>query len=144
MPRTNLSINQDLYDQLKKAADRKNITVNSLIIEELEDKYSKHTRYDYTAALNNMLSEAKEMEGEFTLARLETFADVADVIRQYKMKESAPSVRARLGKLFNEAVRGGAAPGIARAVVIRNGKEEPKCYSRAAVYVNTKKAKKTN
>ncbi len=81
-------------------------------------------------------------QGEFTLAKLETFANVADVIRQYKMKESVPSVRARLGKMFNEAVRGGATSGIERAVIIRNGKEEPKCYSRAAVYVNRKKAKK--
>ena len=71
----------------------------------LEDKYSKHTTYDYTAALNNMISEAKKMEGEFTLARLETFRDVADVIRQYKMKESAPSVRARLGKMFKNFLK---------------------------------------
>ncbi len=139
MPRANLSINQDLYDQIKKAAARKNITVNSLILEELEDKYSKHTTYDYTAALQNMIAEAKKAEGEFTLSDLETFSDVADVIKQYKMKESPASVRARLGKMFNEAVRSGSVSGIERAKVKRNGKEEFKFYSRAAVYVNNRK-----
>lgn len=142
MPRANLSINEELYKQLKKAADKKHITVNSLIIEELEAKYSKNTTYDYTAALQNIVAEAKQKENEFTLAQLETFADVADVIKEYKIKASPASVRAKLGKMFNEAVRNGVVPGVERAVVVKNGKKAQKFYCRAAVYVNTKKTKK--
>ena len=134
--RVNLSINDDLYNTLKKAADKKNISINSLIYEALEEKYSKHTSYDYTLALKQMIGEAKKMENEFTLSDLKTFADVGDVIAEYKMKETPASVRARLGKMFNEAVRNGAVPGINRAVVEKNGEEQLKFYCRAAVYVN--------
>ncbi|SDB52318.1 hypothetical protein [Butyrivibrio sp. INlla16] len=134
--RVNLSINDDLYNTLKNTADKKNISINSLIYEALEEKYSKHTSYDYTLALKQMIAEAKKMENEFTLADLQTFADVGDVIIEYKMKETPASVRARLGKMFNEAVRNGAVPGISRAVVEKNGVEELKFYCRAALYVN--------
>ena len=139
MPRINLSISQELYDQLEKAAKKSNITVNYVINEALEEKYGKNTSYDYTQAISNMISEARKMDKDFTLADLPTFSYVADVISDYKIKESPAAVRARLGKMFNESVRKGTAKGIKRATVERDGKEEPKFINRAAVYVNTGK-----
>lgn len=97
---------------------------------------SDPTAREATLALKQMIGEAKKMENEFTLSDLQTFADVGDVIAEYKMKETPASVRARLGKMFNEAVRNGAVPGINRAVVEKNGEEQLKFYCRAAVYVN--------
>lgn len=136
MPRVNLSISQSLYDQIEKAAKKENVTVNYYICEMLEEKFGKSVVYDYGAAISNMIDEGKKMDKEFTLADLPTFSYVSTVIKDYKIKESPAQVRARLGKMFNEAVRKGTAKGIVRAVVKKNGKEELKFSSRAAVYVN--------
>ena len=137
MPRINLSISDDLYEQLLEAARQENITVNYVVCETLEEKFGKRTVYDYTYALTNMINEARTMEKDFTLAELPTFADVGEVLDEYGIKESPAQVRSRLGKMFNEAVRQGNAEGIQRAVVIKNGVEEPRFLSRAAVYTNS-------
>ena len=136
MPRVNLSISQDLFDQIEKAAKKENITVNYYICDMLEERFGKRTVYDYTSALANMIREAKSMDKDFTLADLPTFACVGEVLDEYKIKESPAQVRARLGKMFNEAVRKGSAKGIERAVVEKDGKQEFKFLSRAAVYTN--------
>ncbi len=142
MPRVNLSISQDLYKQIEKAALKENVTVNYYICDMLEEKFAKGTVYDYTLAVTNMIDEAKKMDRDFVLADLPTFADVGEVIKEYKIKETPAQVRARLGKMFNEAVRRGNAKGIERAVVIRDGVEELKFLSRAAVYSNGTKGSK--
>ncbi len=136
MPRVNLSISDELYSQLEKAAKKEHITVNYVICEALEEKFGKRTVYDYTAALSNMIKEAKKMDKDFTLAQLPTFRDVPDVIAEYGIKESPAQVKARLGKMFNDAVRKGNAKGIERAVVEKDNGQEYKFYSRAAVYCN--------
>ena len=129
MPRINLSINEDLYNQIQKAADKQKVTVNSLILEALEEKYSTKVRYDYTTALKLMIS-------EFTLSDLPTFKDVDQVLIENHINESPASVRARLGKMYNEAVKKGVVKGIERAVVMKNGVEQLKFLCRAAVYSN--------
>ena len=139
MPRVNLSISEDLYKKLQKAADKKKITVNSLILDTLEDEYNTAVRYDYTAALQLMISESRKMKKEFTLSDLPTFSDVDQVLAENHINESPASVRARLGKMYNEAVRKGTVKGVERAVVNRNGVEELKFWNRAAVYVNNGK-----
>lgn len=136
MPRINLSISDELYEQLQKAAGRENVTVNYIICETLEEKFGKGTVYDYKLALASMIEEAKTMETDFTLSDLPTFAGVNDVLDEYEINESPAQVRARLGKMFNESVRSGAVEGIERAVVERNGAMELKFHSRAAVYTN--------
>ncbi len=138
MSRINLSISDELYEQLQKAAKKENITVNYVICETLVEKFEKRTVYDYTFAIANMIKEAKAMEKDFTLSDLPTFADVPQVLSDYKIKESPAAVRARLGKMFNDAVRKGNAKGIERAVVEKDGVEEPKFLARAAVYTNKK------
>ena len=76
------------------------------------------------------------MKKEFTLSDLPTFSDVDQVLTENRINESPASVRARLGKMYNEAVRKGTAKGVERALVNRNGVEELKFLNRAAVYVN--------
>ncbi|SFU87605.1 hypothetical protein [Butyrivibrio sp. M55] len=136
MPRVNLSISEDLYKQLQKDADKRNITVNNLILDMIEDKYNPSIRYDYTLALNNMISESKKTQGEYTLSDLPTFKNVEQILIENHVSESPASVRARLGKMYNEAVKKGSIKGIERAVVNRNGVEELKFLCRAAVYYN--------
>ena len=136
MPRINLSISDELFEQLLKAAKKDNITVNYVICETLEDKFGDRTVYDYTLALTNMIKEAQAMESDFTLSDLSTFSDVKNVIEEYELNESPAQVRARLGKMFNESVRSGTAKGIERAVVEKNGKKQLKFHCRAAVYTN--------
>ena len=87
MPRINLSISEDLYKQLHKAADKQKITVNTLILDTLEDKFNTAVRYDYTAALKLMASESKKMKKEFTLSDLPTCADVEQVLIENNIKE---------------------------------------------------------
>ena len=136
MPRVNLSLTQDLYDRIEKEAKKQNITVNYYVCEMLEERFGKRTIYDYTVAVGEMIKEAKKMDKEFTLADLPTFADVNEVLVEYKIKESPAQVRARLGKMFNEAVKKGTAKGIERATTVKDGEEQLKFYCRAAVYVN--------
>ncbi len=137
MPRVNLSISETLFNKLQKAADKKKITVNSLILDTLEDEYNTAVRYDYTAALQLMISESRKMKKEFTLSDLPTFSDVDQVLTENRINESSASVRARLGKMYNEAVRKGSVKGVERAVINRNGVEELKFWNRAAVYINS-------
>ena len=83
-----------------------------------------------------MASESKKMKKEFTLSDLPTFADVEQVLIENNIKESPASVRARLGKMYNEAVKKGSISGVERAVTNKNGVEELKFWCRAAVYCN--------
>ncbi len=136
MPRVNLSLTQDMYDCIEKEAEKQNITVNYFIYEMLEERFGNRTTYDYTVAVGEMIKEAKMMNKEFTLADLPTFADVNEVFVEYKIKESPAQIKARLGKMFNEAVKKGTAKGIERATIIKDGEEQLKFYCRAAVYVN--------
>ena len=136
MPRVNLSLPQELYDRIEKSANKENITVNYYICEKLEEMFGRNDTYDYTVAVGNMIKEAKKMDKEFTLSDLPTFAGVAEFLKEHEIKDSPAQVKARLGKIFNEAVRKGTANGVVRATTIKNGEEQLKFYSRAAVYVN--------
>lgn len=141
MPRVNLSIGQELYENIAKKAKNENKTVNYLIYELLEKEYGDHSSYDYSEALNNLIVEAKDMEKEFTLADLQTFAGVEEILVEIESKESAAAVRARLGKLFNEAVKRGVIPGVKRSTIEQNGNQTLKFSSRAAVYSNSSNSK---
>jgi len=135
MPRVNLSISQELYDQSKKAADDNFLSVNNMIVNELEKAFSVGNVYDYSYAMESLIKESEDMKAEFTLSDLPTFKNVDRIIIEYGIKESAASVRARLGKIYNEAIRNGLIKGIDRANVNKDGEMEAKFLSRAAVYV---------
>lgn len=134
MPRVNLSISQELYDQLQKDAENRNITVNHLILRVLEEKFNNQSCIDYVALLDKMISESKEMTGDFVLADLPTYSGIEGLLIEIDAKISAASVKARLGKMYNEAVRKKVIPEVNRAIIEKNGVEELKFLSRAAVY----------
>lgn len=139
MPRVNLSISQELYDQLQKEAEKGNITVNHLILSILEDKYCNQSSIDYVALLDKMISESKDMKGDFVLADLPTYASIDGMLIERDAKISAASVKARLGKMYNEAVRKEVIPGVDRALTEKDGVQELKFLSRAAVYTKLMK-----
>ena len=136
MPRVNLSLSQELYDRIEKEAQKKKVTVNYYVCEMLEEKFGKRTTYDYSQAVSAMIKEASKMKKEFTLSDLPTFADVTYVLDEYTIEESPAQVKARLGKMFNEAVRKDNAKGVERAVIEVDGEQKQRFYARAAMYTN--------
>lgn len=134
MPRVNLSISQDLYDKLQGEAEKRNITVNHLIVSVLQEKYGSKGKVDYIVMLDKMIDESKEMKGDFVLADLPTYAGINNILIEMNTEVSAASVRARLGKMYNELVRKSVIPGVNRVMIEKNGVKEPKFASRAAVY----------
>ena len=134
MPRLNISVTQELYDKLEKAAENDNTTINMLVLNVLESMYVKKVTYDYSIALQSLIEESKEMKSEFTLSDLPTFANIEVTTMDNGYLKPA-TVRARLGKMYNEAVRNGKVQNIERAVIEKNGKAELKFISRAAVYL---------
>ena len=141
MPRLNLSITQELYKKKKKAAENNNTTINMLVLNVLESMYAEKVTYDYSIALQSLIEESKEMKSEFTLSDLPTFANI-EVTNMDNGYLKPATVRARLGKMYNEAVRNGKVQNIERAVIEKNGKEELKFISRAAVYLKKMEGKK--
>lgn len=141
MPRINLSVSQDLYDKLLQEADALNITVNQLILRDLQSKYGNESNVDYIVLLDNMVRESGKMKGDFILADLPTYAGVGEILYEINSKVSEASVKARLGKMYNELVRKGYIKGVDRATIEKNGKNELKFSSRAAVYTKSKKQK---
>ena len=136
MPRINLSVSQELYDRLKQEADSRYLSVNSLVVTELEKTFMTEHTFDYSIAMEALKNESEQMDGEFTLSDLPTFKNVDKIIIKKHIKESPASIRARLGKIYNEAVRNGQIAGVDRAIIEKNGSQEYKFISRAAVYVN--------
>lgn len=132
MPRINLSVDEDLYTLLKEAAEDEKCTVNVHIISLLEKIY-KQENFDYKSAMEILIKEAeeKEINEEFSLSSLPSFSDVS-VVKAEKANLKPSIVKARLGKLFNEAVRNEKIFSVKRA---RNNNEELKFYNRAALYV---------
>lgn len=132
MPRINLSIDQEVYDLLEEAAKKEKCTINVHIISILEKLY-KQNPFDYQGALKTLIDEAKLMDigKEFTLVNLPSFSEIS-VAKAEEAKIKPSMVRARLGKLFNAAVRSGSISFVERAKK-ENG--ELKFYNRAAVYV---------
>lgn len=134
MARVNLSVDDKLYKKLQEVAAAENTTINYLILSMLEEKYLDDEVYDYNSALEQMITESKEMGEEFTLADLPVFKMVDGMIIEKNLPVTSASVRARLGKMFNEAVRNGNVPNVKRALIEKDGKEELKFVCRAAVY----------
>lgn len=144
MPRVNLSIDEDLFKSLEKDATVHNSTVNVHIISILEGLYKQYS-FDYQAALNKLIDEAKlKTDGkDFTLFELPSFSDIC--VSKAEDANVKPSiVRARLGKMFCSCVKKGIIKGVERQTIIKNNKEELKFRSRAAVYIIKKNNEKND
>jgi len=131
-----LYLEDDLLERVQKAAERAGLSANQTIVNVLEESFQGQVSFDYSAALAELIKEARDRPaGEsFVLADLDAFSRLSvSTAEKGHMQPSA--VRARLGRIFNRAVSQGRVPGVVRATVTRNGKEELKFLARAAVYV---------
>ena len=106
MPRVNLSINQDMYDKIKRQADIQGISVNNMIFSQLQKQYGDD-EFDYIVALDCLKQEAMEQEGYFSLWELPTFKGINDLKTKLGATESPEQIRARLGKMFHDSVESG-------------------------------------
>ncbi|WP_347352496.1 hypothetical protein, partial [Acetoanaerobium noterae] len=128
----------DLFEILEKKAEARNVTVNVFVNSTLEGIY-KQAPFDYSFALSKLIEEAQQKpEGEeFILAELPSFSEICVV--KAKDAHIQPSIiRARLGRLFNSAVKTEKAVGIKRQTIIKDGVEKLKFISKSAVYINEK------
>lgn len=138
MKRINLSLRDELYRAIKATADERNTTPNLLMIGILENAFSEQLDpFDYSAALSQLIKEAQEREpGPFTLADLPSFSDLC--ISTASSGYLQPStLRARLGKAFNAAVRTGSIMGVSRAKFVRNGVEKNQFRAGTAVFIKS-------
>ncbi len=135
MKRINLSVEDSLLAAIEIAAAKAGTTTNLLIINLLEESFCEQKTFNYGAALQVLVSEAKARPaGEFTMADLPSFSRLCVATAENGYLQPS-TLRARLGKAFNSTVSQGRVPGVFRAKVIRDGKEELKFLARAAVYV---------
>jgi hypothetical protein len=144
-PRIHLSIDQELFDAVEKAAKRNNTTVNFFIIKMLEGIRYDHESFDYMQALNTLIKETVTLphRKEFVLLDLPSFGEIC-VIKAEQARLQPAAIRASLGKAFNQAVRKGQVPNVKRAETIdKNGHSVRKFRSRAAVYVVDRESSST-
>ncbi|WP_343348340.1 hypothetical protein [Terrisporobacter petrolearius] len=151
MPRVYLTLEQELFERIEEDAKNNNITMNLLIqniferiymsgltYTEIIEKIGLDTvRFDYTIALNKLIEEVESRpDGEFTLADLESFSKLCISTSENGYLQPA-TLRARLGKIFNSAVRKNTYNNQIVPFVKRAKKEngELKFLARAAVYV---------
>ena len=151
MPRVYLTLEQELFKCIEEDANKNNITMNLLMQNIFERIYMGGLNYDdivkkigldtvgfdYTAALNELIKEIEERpDGEFTLVDLESFSKLCIATLEKGYLQPA-TLRARLGKLFNSAVRKNTeenqiVPYVKRA---KKNNGELKFLARAAVYI---------
>lgn len=155
MPRVYLTFEQALFDRIEEDATKTNITMNLLMQNIFERIYFGGLNYvdivekiglntvgfDYTAALNELIKETEERtDGEFTLVDLSSFSKLCLATSENGYLQPA-TLRARLGKLFNSAVKNGNVPFVFRA---KKDNGDLKFWSRAAVYIKDSSKQKEN
>lgn len=134
MPRLNLSLNSAIYNDLKREADDKGISVNNLVYSILRDRYG-YNGFDILAEFENLKKEARAQTGDFSLHSLPTFKNIETKLKNTGYPESVEQVRARLGRMFQDAVEKDLVWNIDRAVTIEtDGSSRAKTAARAAVY----------
>ena len=136
MPRLNLSINNAVFSDLQREADEKGISVNNLVYSILRDRYG-YNGFDILVEFENLKREARAESGFFNLNNLPTFQNLETKLKNTGYPESPSQVRARLGRMFMEAVEKDQVWNVDRAMSIdQDGNEIAKTSSRAAVYSN--------
>jgi len=139
MQRVHLSIEDQLFESLDGTAKQNNETVNDLIINILKGIYYDHVPFNFSEALSKLTKETEALPNgkEFVLSELRSFSEIC-VAKADKAYVQPATIRARLGKDFNKAVR---EDEILRGYVKRaktqdkNGNSVFKFISRSAVYV---------
>lgn len=140
--RVNLSLDDQLYRAVENDAKTKGIPISTLIVDHLKDLYPEVMAPDVEEFLGALYQEALKMEADkpFILAELPSFKKLVVATTQ-KEHISPATLRARIGRSFNSAVRNGKTPGIERAMT-KDGKL--KNFGSTAMYIRVRpgKAKK--
>lgn len=136
MPRINLTISDELFDALQKTATIKHIPINLVAVETLEKLFIEQS-IDYSDFINKLINEIDNLpreKDEFTLSDLDTYNSIGMSLNiDGKIKPS--TLRARIGKAFNEVERKVGIKGISRAYTTdKKGNPVLKFDHRAAVY----------
>lgn len=137
MPRINLTISDDLFNALQNEARKKNVPVNLVAVETLEKLFVKET-INYSAFIKSLLEEVDKLprdKTEFCLFDLDTYNSIGmSEISDGRIKPS--TLKARIGKAFNELERTVGFKGIHRAYTTdKQGNKVLKFNHRSAVYM---------
>lgn len=140
MKRLYLTLDDRLFEKIQEAANRKGVPPTSLVVSNLEDLYLQADAVDYDGLLKKLCEEATHQppDAPFLLGELPSFA--ALVIASAEKAHISPStIRARVGKMWNAAVRHQKVEGIERAK-----KPDGSLLNRAGVALYIHKSTKCN
>ncbi len=124
---------EDLMSDVKEAAEKAGVSMNTWINNLLEDTLRGQRSFDDAQVFREMIEEIQVREfenNEFLLSELDAFAQLS-VSTAEKGYLQPSTLRARVGKAFNLAVRQGQVPGVTRA---KDKRGDLKFRFRAAVY----------
>lgn len=112
-----LRMEESLMADVKRAAEKAGVSMNTWIINLLEDTLQGQRSFNDEQVFQTMIEEIQRCafkKNEFLLSELESFAQlsVSTVEKGYLQPST---LRARVGKAFNRAVREGQIPGVTRA-----------------------------
>lgn len=134
MKRLYLTLDDRLYEEIIVVAKRKGIPPTSLVVGNLEDLYMRNEAIDYNGLLEILSKEAQDRKCNepFLLSELPSFSNLI-VSSADKAHISPSTIRARIGKSFNVAVRNSKVGNIVRA-----RKENGQLINKAgvAMYIN--------
>lgn len=131
MKEIKLRIGDSLMEQIKETANQSGVSANTLITNTLEEIFLGQRAFNDDQIFKEILEEIQDREpGEFTLSDIKAFTQIG-VSTAEKGYLQPSTVRARVGKAFNQAVSQGRVPGVTRA---KDEHNELKFISRTAVY----------
>lgn len=148
MPRVYLTFEQKLFEKIENDANNNEITINLLLQNLCEKIYfsglsyrditgkiaSDTTSFDYADALEKLKSDVNKLPcGEFVLDDLPSYQTLCIATTENGYLQPS-TLRPRLGKLFNSAVRKGKINDVVRA---KDKNDKLKFYCNAAVYMKT-------
>lgn len=138
MKRIYLTLDDRLYDRILETAEAKGLPPSSVVVKNLEDLYFMKTEsiIDYDNLLENIFREAQTRDSDpFVLADLSSFSDLI-IVTAENSHVSPSTLRARIGKAFNSAVKKRKVGNVERATTA-DGKLKNKAG--IAMYVNKSK-----
>lgn len=115
MKRLYLTLDDRLYQKIMELAGNRGIPPSSLVVGNLEDLYLKTDAINYDKLLEKIYKEAQERDNTpFILSDLPSFSELI-VTNAAKAHIGPSTLRARIGKTFNAAVKEGKVGNVVRA-----------------------------
>ncbi|MBQ0140186.1 MAG: hypothetical protein KBT36_12940 [Kurthia sp.] len=134
MPRVQINLDDNLHDILAQRATTHNLNINYEIVAILENLFIEKP-FDYISALKTIIDEtaAIEVGQTFALHDLPFFNTIEHWKPNNEQMALKPSgIRAKLGRMFNDAVENKCVPHVIRAL---NDKGELKFKGSTSLYL---------